>query len=116
MLGLNPRAERASTPQQQLLWRICQHVAQDCGGREWDSSWPSRGLVGKGSGQELAAETGLHWLSMTQEIKRRESLAFSLGVCFYTLNFLLGESKCTSHPSPGCPKGGDGLGSSGLPI
>lgn len=81
--------------------------------------------MGKGSGQELQQDraeqscglgTGQRWLSVTQEIKRGKSrgLPFSLGICFYTLNFLLGESKCTPQPSPGCPRGGDGLGSTRL--
>lgn len=67
-----------------------------------------------GAEQESGLWTGQPWLSMTREIKGGESRGLVSPWVFYTLNFLLGESKCTPQPSPGCSKGGDG--SSGLPV
>lgn len=63
MLGLNPWAEGASAPHQQLLWRICQHLAQDFGAQSGSLPAPLDRGVGRGkgkgrSGQELQQDRG----------------------------------------------------------
>lgn len=103
-------------------------MAQGYEGQEPGLTCPSAGPGGSGeaepgrgrgrAGVRLTRGTTLAQRDPGNETRREEGgLVFSLGICFYTLNFLLGDSKCNlSPPSPGCPQRGGKLGRSGLRV